>query len=108
VSEPSPETQLIALNLAFPAAIEEDMIDFCHDQVALMSGFTLSTAAGFGDGARLHSAAEVVRGRAERRLLTSVVAADNLEPLLDALRLVLPSPEIVYWTTPVTSFGRLK
>ncbi|HPF28109.1 MAG: DUF3240 family protein [Steroidobacteraceae bacterium] len=98
---------LVALNLAFPASIEEEIVDFCHDQGPLLTGFTISAAEGFGEGVRLHAASEVVLGRAKRRLLTAVVPSANVEPLLASLRSSLPSPEIVYWTTPILSFGRL-
>lgn len=106
----SPETSepLVALNLAFPAAIEEELIDFCHAHNQLIAGFTLLAAEGFGAGASLHSAAEVVLGRAKRRLLTAVVPIANVDSVLTALHEALPSPEIVYWTTSVERFGRLR
>ena len=106
----NPETSgpLVALNLAFPAAIEEELIDFCHEHNQLIAGFTILAAEGFGAGASLHSAAEVVLGRAKRRLLTAVLPIANVDSVLTALRDALPSPEIVYWTTSVERFGRLR
>jgi hypothetical protein len=98
---------LVALHVAFPAAIDDDIVDFCHAHAELITGFTLSAAEGFGENSRLHLPAEIVLGRARRRVLTSILPAANVDPVLDALRASLPSPEIVYWTTIVTRFGRL-
>lgn len=98
---------LVALHVAFPAAIEDDVVDFCHAHAELISGFTLAVAEGFGENSRLHSPAEIVLGRARRRVLTSILPAANVDPVLAALRTRLPSPEIVFWTTIVTRFGRI-
>jgi hypothetical protein len=103
---PSPAT-LVALHLAFPAAIEEDVIDFCHEQAALLPGFTLLSAEGFGASGRLLTAVETVMGRARRRVLFSIVDAEVVDAVLAELRRALPSPDVVYWTTPVERFGRL-
>jgi hypothetical protein len=98
---------LVALHVAFPSAIEEEMIDFCHAQRAHFTGFTVMPAEGFGEAARLHTAVETVLGRARRRLLVTVLPDDRVEAVIAALRAALPSPEIVYWTLPVGRFGRL-
>ena len=98
---------LVALHFAFPAAIEEEMIDFCHAQSALFSGFTMLDADGYGEAAGLHTAVEKVLDRARRRLLVAVLPEPHVDPALTALRTALPSPEIVYWTLPVARFGRL-
>jgi len=107
-TDESPPTERVALYLAFPAALEEDLIDFCHAQAGLFSGFTMFTAEGFGEGSRLHSAAEIVLGRARRRVLFSILEAENVDRVLAELRDALPSREIVYWTTRVERFGRLR
>lgn len=103
----TPVVPLVALHLAFPAAIEEEMIDFCHAQQAQFSGFTVMPAEGFGEAARLHTAVETVLGRARRRLLVTVLPDDRVDAVVAALRVEIPSPEIVYWTLPVGRFGRL-
>lgn len=107
-TDESPPTERVVLHLAFPAALEEDLIDFCHAQAGLLNGFTMFTAEGFGEGSRLYAAAEVVLGRARRRVLFSIIAAENVERVLAELREALPSREIVYWTTKVECFGRLR
>lgn len=107
-TDESPPAERVALHLAFPAALEEDLVDFCHAQGRLFSGFTLFTAEGFGEGSSLHSASEVVLGRARRRVLLSILDAGNVDRVLAALREALPSREVVYWTTRVERFGRLR
>lgn len=94
------------LNVAFAAELEEEFIDLLRSHPQLVSGFTLMPAEGFGSGARLHTAMEQVRGRARRRLLQVLLAHDRIEPLLAALRARLPSEEILWWTVPVSGFGR--
>jgi hypothetical protein len=98
---------LVALHLAFPATLEEEMVDFCHAQAALFSGFTMLDADGYGEAARLHTAVETVLGRARRKLLVTVLPARDVDAALAALRAALPSPEIVYWALHVARFGRL-
>jgi hypothetical protein len=104
--EPSVEA-LVALHLAFPAAIEDEMVDFCHAQSALFSGFTMLDADGYGEAASLRSTVETVLGRARRKLLVTVLPQRHVDAALAALRATLPSPEIVFWTLPVARFGRL-
>ncbi|MCU0759569.1 MAG: DUF3240 family protein [Steroidobacteraceae bacterium] len=108
MSDPeSPADALVALHFAFPAAIEEEMIDFCHAQAALFSGFTMLDADGYGEAASLRTTVETVLGRARRKLLVTVLPQQRVEAALAALRAALPSPEIVYWALPVARFGRL-
>ena len=99
---------LVALHLAFPAAIEEDMVDFCHEHRALLPGFSLYAIEGFGDSGRLVTAAETVIGRSRGRVLFSILAVADVDAVLGALRRAIPSTDVAYWTTPVTQFGRLK
>jgi len=94
------------LNLALPVELEEELIDLLRGQVARVSGFSILPAEGFGAGARLVSAMEQVRGRSRRRVAQLLMRAEDVEPLLEAIRSALPSPEMVWWTVPVTGFGR--
>ncbi len=94
------------LSIALPAVLEEDFIEVLEDQSALVSGFTIVPAEGFGAGAQQHSTLEQVRGRARRRLLQILMASTDVEPLLQALRDRAPSHDVAWWTTPITDFGR--
>lgn len=100
-------TPLVALYLAFPAAIEEDVVDFCHQQSALLPGFSMFAAEGFGASGRLLTAVETVMGRSRGRVLFSILTATDIDAVLAALRRAIPSADVSYWTTPVTQFGRL-
>jgi hypothetical protein len=98
---------LVALHLAFPAAIEEDVVDFCHEHSSLLPGFSMFAAEGFGASGRLLTAVETVMGRSRGRVLFSILAAADVDAVLVALRRAIPSADVAYWTTPVTQFGRL-
>jgi hypothetical protein len=103
----NPGSTMVALHLAFPASIEEDVVDFCHEHARLMPGFTMFAAEGFGASGRLLTAVETVMGRARSRVLFSILAAADVEAVLQALRGTIPSRDVAYWTTPVLQFGRL-
>jgi len=94
------------LCLAFPVELEEDVIDILRSEVALVNGFSIVPAEGFGAGARLGTAMEQVRGRSRRRLAQVLMQSVHVQPLLDALRARLRSTEMAWWTMPVTGFGR--
>lgn len=95
------------LTIAFPVALEEELLDCLLAQTQWVRGFSVLHAEGFGAGARLGSALENVRGRAHRRLVTILMARPNVAPVLEALRQQFSSPEIAWWTSPVDGFGRL-
>jgi hypothetical protein len=97
---------LVCLNLAFPEALEDEIIDLCHASPGIPE-FTIVTAAGFGHGAALKSAAETVLGRARRRLLVAIAPATAIRELVDRLHSILPAPDVAFWTLPVGQYGRL-
>ncbi|MBS0397233.1 MAG: DUF3240 family protein [Proteobacteria bacterium] len=94
------------LTLAFPAVLEEEILDICHEMEGI-EGFTILSAAGFGQGAVFRSVQEEVRGRAARRLLMTVTYDRHVKSLLAELARRLPTPDVAYWITPVIGFGRL-
>jgi len=94
------------LNLALPVELEEELIDVLRGQEERVSGFSILPAEGFGVGARLVSAMEQVRGRSRRRVAQLLMRAEDVAPLIDTIRTALPSHEMVWWTVPVTGFGR--
>ena len=98
---------LIALHLAFPAAIEEEVVDFCHEHSSLLPGFSMFSAEGFGASGRLLTSVETVMGRSRGLVLFSILAAADVDAVLVELRRAIPSADVSYWTTPVTQFGRL-
>lgn len=94
------------LNLALPVELEEELIDILRSESTLVSGFSIVSAEGFGAGATLVSTMEQVRGRSRRRLAQVLMRSEQVPVLLEALRARLQSPEMAWWTVPVTGFGR--
>lgn len=94
------------LTVALPARLEEDFIDLALAHPEWVDGFSLAHQEGFGGGASLISPMERVRGRARRAVLTVLMESRHVEPLLQELRTAFPTPEILWWTMPVTAFGR--
>jgi hypothetical protein len=94
------------LTLSCPAGLEEEVIDLLREHPDRVSGFTIVAAEGFGAGTRLHSPIEQVRGRSRRRVLQVLMSSTQVEPLLDELRVRIPSDEVAWWTIPVSGFGR--
>lgn len=98
--------ELSCLMLAFPALLEDDILEICHDMEGI-EGFSVLNAAGFGQGAVLRTVQEEVRGRAARKLLMTVAPGGRVMDLLAELSRRLPAPDVSWWITPVTGSGRL-
>jgi hypothetical protein len=96
------------LTLAIPINLEQDVLDFLllHPQWA--SGFSIVDAAGMGQGASLLSNMEKVQGRSRRKLVLIVGQQSELQLLLEALGAEIRNPDVAYWITPITAFGRLQ
>ena len=95
------------LTLAVPAALEDDVLDTLRALPHLAPGFTLTRAEGLGAHIALDTALEQVQGRARRVVVQMAVRQAHLQPLLDALRQALPTPQAAYWAVPLLAFGRL-
>ncbi|MCL2590266.1 MAG: DUF3240 family protein [Betaproteobacteria bacterium] len=95
------------MTLAFPLALEEQIIDFLLDHPQWVSGFSLIHAQGMGRGVGLKSAMEKVKGRERRRLINMLMHNDNVILLVEALREEFHSIYMAYWVTPLLSFGRV-
>ncbi|MFO1467818.1 MAG: DUF3240 family protein [Steroidobacteraceae bacterium] len=100
------QDSLCCLHLAFPRSLEEEVIALCHDAPGL-SGFTIVQASGHGTGTALHTAAEVVQGRADRALLLAVARLVDLRCLLGQMKERMPARDVAYWITPALEIGRL-
>jgi hypothetical protein len=96
------------LTLAIPINLEQDVLDFLllHPQWA--SGFSIVDAEGMGQGASLLSNMEKVQGRSRRKLVLIVGQQSELQLLLEALGAEIRNPDVAYWITPITAFGRLQ
>ena len=94
------------LTIVFPKALEENLVDHLLSHPEMASGFTTSSVEGHGAGAAFHSAAEQVRGRANRVQMQIVMNHEDAAALIEHLKQDLPNREIAYWISPVLEFGR--
>lgn len=95
------------LTLAVPEHLEEEMLDLLLSHEDLVSGFSVYAAEGLGSGSYLHTPLEKVRGRSRRRMITLLIRQEQATMLIERVKLEVPSPEVVWWTTALTGFGRL-
>lgn len=96
-----------AITIVLPKALEEDFVDHLLAHPDWVSGFVIGEHEGAGAGVALQGAREHVRGRSTRMQVQSVIAREDAQRLIASLKAAFPSPEVVYWLTPVIEFGRL-
>lgn len=97
---------LSKLTLIFPPLLEAAVTEAMQTAPG-SPGFTLLPAQGHGSGFAHASAAELVRGHVERRVLIAVVASAELDGVLALLGEQVPSREVMWWVEPVLRQGRL-
>lgn len=95
------------LTLAIPVALEEDVLDFLMLHPAWAGGFSIMDAQGMGRGAPLQSSMERVQGRSRRKLVLIAGVQAHLRLLLQALALEIRNPNVAYWISPLSAYGRL-
>lgn len=95
------------LTIAFPLALEEEMLDLLREHKALVPWFSVVHGHGIGVDVPLTTMMERVEGRARRVLVYVVMRSEDVAPLLAELRAVLKSPQVFYWVVPLQAFGRL-
>lgn len=97
----------VYLMLIAPHELEEMIIDILleHDEIVRRFGSQLID----GHGARIGYAnvAEQVRGRARLCEFKLLMAGEDIDGILAALRERLPRAEITYWAFPVLIYGRV-
>lgn len=96
---------LCKLNLIFPVAAEDQILDFLLDSQPTLPGFTSLRVEGHGAEFENASPREMVRGRIERRLVFMILDRARLHSLVAELRERIAVPHLVYWVEPVESFG---
>lgn len=95
------------LTLVLPVSLEEDVLDFLLLHPEWASGFSVLSAQGMGQGARLQSAMELVHGRSARKLVLIAGQQADLQQLVQALAQEIPTPDVAYWLSPLLACGRL-
>jgi hypothetical protein len=95
----------VCLTLVAGREVRQELFDYLGEQTDLVPGFTASEAAGHGPTIRLHSAAERVKGRADRVLVRIILDEAGAGRLIERLRTAFAGAHLVFWTTRVGSFG---
>ena len=96
---------LVCVTLVASRDLRDELIEHLAEQPAVVPGFTLSDAEGHGPTVRLHSAAERVKGRADRVLVRIIMDEAAAAQLITQIDQEFVGSHLVYWTTPVLSFG---
>ena len=95
----------VCLTLVAGRELRQELFDYLSEQTDLVPGFTASDAAGHGPTIRLHSAAERVKGRADRVMVRIILEDQAAGRLIERLRTVFKGTHLMHWTTPVARFG---
>lgn len=95
------------LTLILPVTAEDHIVELLLGSSPPITGFTTWAAEGHGHDFREASAAERVRGRVNRRVLTAVMTRKRADALLEEIRQKAPIPHLAFWIEPVERFGRL-
>ncbi len=97
----------VRLNLSCPQSLIEQVVEFLLEHETMIGGFTSLAAHGHGRDFASATLREKVRGRVQSTLLTAILPAENVAPLLQELRNQFRAPHLFYWTEPVLDFGDL-
>jgi len=95
------------LTLVCHKSLEERLVDHMLEHPEWVQGFTVTRVEGHSRKEKLPSVLEQVRGRSQRIEIRSVMNLADAQALIAHLRAAEQNPEIAYWITPVTEFGRL-
>jgi len=97
--------QQCLLRLNIPPGLEEDVVDLLLTTEEI-PGFQSYPIRGHGQVGAM-TIAEQVEGRRSRVQFEIVLDDEQLEAVLQKLKEALPVPDIIYWTLPISSSGRL-
>lgn len=95
------------LTLICHSSLEERLVDHMLAHPEWVPGFTVTRTEGHSQQEKLPSVLEQVRGRSRRIEIRSVMNAEDAHALVALLKVEEPNPEITYWISPVSDFGRL-
>lgn len=95
--------QMLTINCS--PEVEDVLVDALLEIDGII-GFTVFKAQGHGPVGAM-TIAEQVAGRRRRIHVQITLDDEDVNNALAQLARVLPSPDIVYWITPVLAFGRL-
>lgn len=95
------------LTLILPKGLEARILDTLLQHPQWVGPFNTHRVEGHGDPEGIESAREQVRGRAERVRIEILMDAAHVTELLQELGADLPSPDVVWWRSPVLDSGTL-
>lgn len=95
------------LTLICHKSMEERLVDHLLEHTEWVRGFSVTRIEGGSQKEKLPSMLEQVRGRSQRVQIVSVMNNLDAQLLIEHLKHEECNPEIAYWITPITEFGRL-
>lgn len=95
------------LTLICHRSLEERLVDQLLEHPQWVRGFSLSHIEGASQKEKLPSMLEQVRGRSQRVQIVCVMNHEDAQSLIAHLKEEESNPEIAYWISPITEFGRL-
>lgn len=98
----------VCLTLVAASELQEMIIDVLLEHDDLVRRFVTQPVDAHGARIGYTSVAEQVRGRAGRIEFQLLMANEDSELILGALREHLPRAEITYWVMPLLTYGRLE
>ncbi len=96
------------LTLVCHRSLEERLVGHLLEHPEWVRGFVMYKAEGGSQKEKLPSMIEQVRGRSQRSTFQSVMNQEDALALVAHLKHEESNPEMVYWITPVISFGRME
>lgn len=100
------EKQLtVCLHLVLPITLRDRVLDQLLLHPSWVGPFTTHRVEGHGDPDGIASAAEQVRGRAERIQIEILMDERHVAALLAQLRADLPQCDVVWWLSPLIAAG---
>lgn len=95
------------LMLVFLQELEEMVIDILLEHEDIVRRFGSYPIDAHGARIGYANVAEQVRGRSKRVEFQLLMAHDDIERVLTAVRERLPRAEISYWALPLLTYGRI-
>jgi hypothetical protein len=95
------------LTIVCHESMEERLVDHLLEHPDLVSGFSIARIEGHSRKENLPSMMERVRGRSRRIEIRTVMNQADAADLIVHLKEEEANPDVAYWLSPVTEFGRL-
>jgi len=99
------QTSKCLLTLIFPRDLEGKIVDLMLVYEDQTDGFICGEVSGHGANAVYATMGEKVRGLAKQMRLTTIVSEENANSLIADLKSELGQANIVYWMSPLISYG---